>query len=144
MSSTAALSTEGYGAVEPIPRAERVRAALRKLGISHLARDCNHGRIFEVEPSEDANNIKRLQDQILVFASKRIAQIEGEHLGREVRLGQADNLRVSADIDAVVGQLLQHQTTKPVSRDTGLLLQPFDGAEARPILALKFQNPRRR
>jgi 2-dehydro-3-deoxygluconokinase len=27
--ATAALSTEGYGAVEPIPRAERVRAALR-------------------------------------------------------------------------------------------------------------------
>jgi 2-dehydro-3-deoxygluconokinase len=27
--ATAALSTEGYGAVEPIPSAERVRAALR-------------------------------------------------------------------------------------------------------------------
>ena len=30
--ATAALSTEGYGAVEPIPRAARVRAALREAG----------------------------------------------------------------------------------------------------------------
>jgi len=64
-------------------------------GVPDFARDRDHRRIFEVESTEHADDIERLQHQILIFACECIAQVESEHFGREVWLGEADNLSMS-------------------------------------------------
>src|SRR5208282_6584506 len=86
-----------------INRVTKVGNSIRQMvsGIPYLSGHCNHRRIFEVKSSKDANDIEWLQYQILIFARERISQIEGEHHGREVRLGQADDLSV---IDGGFGQ----------------------------------------
>ena len=45
-------------------------------------------------------------------------------------------------VQRVVGKLLEHQPPQQVRRDASPLLQPLDGAEAGPVLALKPDNPR--
>jgi hypothetical protein len=45
---------------------------------------------------------------------------------------------LAALVERVVGQFLEHQSDQFILGDTGLLLQPFDRAEERPVLALEF------
>ena len=54
-------------------------------------------------------------------------------------LGEFADADFRAAVEAVVGQLLQHQPGELVLRDARLLLQSLDGAEERPVLALEFQ-----
>ena len=51
---------------------------------------------------------------------------------------------LGAGVERVVGDLFEYQPAQPGRRDAGLLLQAFDGAEQRPVLALEFQIRGRR
>ena len=72
--------------------------------MAHFAAHRNRGRIFEVEPAEDAHRIEGLEGHILgwvsigftgVIARSRarqgIGKIEGNHLGSVIRRSQADD-----------------------------------------------------
>jgi hypothetical protein len=55
-------------------------------------------------------------------------------------LGQlADLDQVRANVESVVGNLLQHQSGKDVRGDASLLGEALDVTEAGPVLALEFQ-----
>lgn len=46
---------------------------------------------------------------------------------------------VRAEVEAIVGKLLEDKAAQPLRRYASLLLEPFDRAEDRPVLVLEFQ-----
>src|SRR5579884_2643481 len=66
-----------------VNRVAQVRGAIRNVvaGIAYLTRDCDFRRVFKLETAEYTDRVKRLQNQVLIFARKRIIQVERQHRG---------------------------------------------------------------
>jgi hypothetical protein len=63
--------------------------------IAHFPGNCNHRRILEIVFAEDANGVKRFEDQVLILPRKSVPKIEGQHHGSGIGLGQPDDLGVT-------------------------------------------------